>query len=219
MRILAVRHGVTPWNAMQRWQGATDIPLAEEGIAQTFTAAKRLAAMGWRGQHVFCSGLSRSLVTASTICAELGLNAPVELPGLSERELGEWEGLSVTEVERRYPGSIGAWTTGVIAGPPGGETDKTVADRFVRACEAILARMRAEESPVLVITHAGVLHAVDKINGFGYSKYGPLCGRWFEFATVAHDTVLTPDGPVDLLSDKIAAHGLEMSCFQDQRKL
>ncbi len=210
MRILALRHGVTSWNTAQRWQGTTDIPLAEEGVAQAFAAGKRLAALGWRGRHVFCSALSRSRVTANAICSELGLNAPLELQDLGERELGAWEGLSISEVEGRYPGSIRAWTDGDIAGPPGGETDVTVAHRFVQACKEILAKTQELESRVLVVTHAGVLHAVDKINGLGYSKYGPLCGRWFEFASPAHGETPIPDGSVDLLSDEVNVHGLDM---------
>lgn len=200
MRIMAVRHGVTPWNAAERWQGTTDIPLADEGVAQAFVAAKRLATLGWPGRHVFCSTLSRSLDTATTICAELKLEAPVDIPDLGERDLGEWEGLSVKDVEHRYPGSIGAWTRGAIAGPPGGETDKTVAARFARVCTEIRASV-PDEDPVLVVTHAGVLHAVDKVNGLGYSKYGPLCGRWFEFPSFDSGGVAMPDGLVDLLSD------------------
>jgi len=201
VRILAVRHGVTSWNTSQRWQGATDIPLADDGLAQAFKAAERLAALGWRGRHVFCSELSRSLITASTICSELGLKPPVSLSSLNERELGEWEGLSVTEVEVQYPGSIAAWTRGAIVGPPGGETDTTVASRFVQACEEIRTRTQDPESPVLVVTHAGVLHAVDKLNGLGYSKYGPLSGRWFDLTPHPQDVELVSDGLLDLLTD------------------
>ena len=203
MKLLAVRHGVTPWNAQQRWQGATDIPLADEGRGQALAAARRLATMGWRGHRVFCSALSRARVTADTICAELRLDQPQVVPQLGERELGDWEGLSVEEVELAHPGSIAAWAAGAITGPPGGETDVTVANRFQQACEVIRGEIVGVMSPILIVTHAGVLHAVDKVNGFEYSEYGPLSGRWFELELTSHHTRIVPDGPADLLADEV----------------
>jgi broad specificity phosphatase PhoE len=214
VKLLAVRHGVTSWNAQQRWQGATDIPLAAEGLGQALVAAGRLVRMGWRGHRVFCSGLSRSFVTASTICSELGLDPPQAVPQLGERDLGEWEGLSVEEVDLANPGSIAAWVAGVIDGPPGGETDLNVANRFREACAVIRAASARETSPALVITHAGVLHAVDRVNGFEYSKYGPLSGRWFELTSTSHRTGIVPDGRADLLADEIDPAGPEILATQ-----
>ncbi len=197
MIVLAIRHGVTSWNAQQRWQGATDIPLTPEGADQAKRAAERLRAQHWRGTTVFCSSLTRSVVTAEVICAELGIPEPTSIPQLGERELGRWEGLSVDEVEAHYPGAIDAWTRGKLAGPPDGETDSQVAARFEAACRQIHSAVADSTGPALVITHAGVLHAVDKSVGVGYSKYGPLCGRWFDLT----EEKMILDGQVDLLSD------------------
>jgi uncharacterized phosphatase len=202
LRLLAIRHGVTSWNSSQRWQGTTDIPLANEGHAQAVAAGSRLRGLGWHGRHVFCSKLSRSVVTADTICTQLGLERAISLRSLNERELGEWEGLSVSEVEQGYPGSIAAWTAGAIFGPPGGETDEAVAKRFLRGCAEIMEVARSEKHPILVVTHAGVLHAVDKMNGSSFAKYGPLCGRWIEFKSASHGGSVVLGGLVDLLSDE-----------------
>ena len=217
MKILAVRHGVTSWNAQRRWQGATDIPLADEGLSQALAAAGRLAAMGWRGRRVYCSALSRSLVTASTICAQLQVDPPQVIAQLGERELGEWEGLSIEEIELGHPGAIAAWATGLIEGPPGGETDLRVADRFRQACRVIRTASTGETNPILVITHAGVLHAVDKVSGFEYSKYGPLSGRWFELQSTSHRTEIVPDGPVDLLANGADLPSLDILATQAWR--
>lgn len=217
MKLLAVRHGVTPFNTQQRWQGLIDIPLAKEGRRQALMAARQLVKMDWRGRRVFCSTLSRSIVTADTICAELHLDPPEIIPQLGERELGEWEGLTVDEIEQSSPGSIAAWTSGAIDGPPGGEADITVAGRFREACKAIGASAATETDPILIITHAGVLHAVDKINGIKYSKYSPLCGRWFELDETSPNGGISPDGTVDLLADIFDPAGPDILATQARR--
>ena len=43
-RILAIRHGETDWNAHQRVQGHTDIPLNALGVAQAQRLADALSA-------------------------------------------------------------------------------------------------------------------------------------------------------------------------------
>ena len=68
MELICVRHGRTAWNAARRFQGQTDIPLDDEGLAQAQALAAHL-----RDEHfdfALASDLNRARTTAETILAE-----------------------------------------------------------------------------------------------------------------------------------------------------
>ena len=69
------RHGQTTWNAQNRFQGQTDIPLSETGVAQAERAARLLAAL--KPDKIFSSDLSRAASTAAALARITGL--PVTL--------------------------------------------------------------------------------------------------------------------------------------------
>src|SRR5579885_891994 len=99
MRLYLVRHGQTAWNAQEKAQGHTDVPLDETGKIQ----AQRLAELleGSRIDLILTSDLQRSKETAQVIADRFG--APLEATELlRERSFGEWEGLPYTEVGRRF---------------------------------------------------------------------------------------------------------------------
>jgi broad specificity phosphatase PhoE len=75
---------------------------------------------------------------------------------LREFRFGDWEGLTWAEITARNPELLEA--TDIIAAykPPGGETIADVIDRW-SSFQADLARENYER--VLVVTHAGMLHA------------------------------------------------------------
>ncbi|WP_045233917.1 histidine phosphatase family protein, partial [Deinococcus pimensis] len=62
MRLTLVRHGVTEWNAVGRWQGHADTPLSPDGERQARLLGRRLA--GERFDLVYTSDLSRAARTA-----------------------------------------------------------------------------------------------------------------------------------------------------------
>ena len=61
-RIILWRHGRTAWNAERRFQGQTDIPLDDTGMAQAARAAKVLARL--HPNRIHSSDLSRARATA-----------------------------------------------------------------------------------------------------------------------------------------------------------
>ncbi|MEY2398728.1 MAG: hypothetical protein QOJ00_1902 [Actinomycetota bacterium] len=171
-RLLLVRHGESIWNAQGRWQGSADPPLSDAGRAQASALAESLRNEGI--DRVVTSDLDRAHETARIVAAALGLPAPVVVAGLRERDVGEISGLTRAEIEQRYPGLLEKWRTGELTKMPGGEDDIT--PRVSRAVEAIVAN--DEGSVVLVVTHGGVIGAVDRWLGTEYRRVGNVQGRW-----------------------------------------
>src|SRR3954462_12224242 len=153
-RLLLVRHGESTWNAARRWQGWADPPLSPLGREQAIEAAARLDGVGTG--RVVSSDLRRAIETAELLAP----GATVEVaPGLRERNVGDWSGLTRDEIEARWPGMIDAWQHGRITRIPGGEENAEFTARVVAALVDVAADVdaRGDDRPVLVVAHGGVI--------------------------------------------------------------
>lgn len=139
-----VRHGETDWNRARRIQGRTEVPLNDTGREQARGAAATLSAHAWASVHA--SPLGRAIETAGIIAAGLGLAAPTINDGLWERDFGEAEGLSVPDIEARWPG---------LTGIPGAESLEAVAERSAAAIAALYAAAPSG----IVVAHGAMLRA------------------------------------------------------------
>ena len=98
--VYLVRHGETVWNAEGRLCGSSDIPLSPIGQQQAQRLAQRLRSVPLAA--IYSSPLRRTRQTAETIAALH--NLPVHpVPELSEIDYGDWEGMAVDELARRFP--------------------------------------------------------------------------------------------------------------------
>jgi len=101
MRILTtvglVRHGITEWNELGRFQGTSDIDLNEAGRKQAEAIAERIA-KGENWDVIISSHLSRAKETAQIIAAKLEDPILLEDKRIMELNCGEMEG--TTEEER-----------------------------------------------------------------------------------------------------------------------
>ena len=152
-RLYLARHGETGWNARRRLQGATDIPLNEDGRAQarSLGGALRLAGI----VSVATSDLTRARETGAIAAAVLGRMVTTIDTELRERSFGVFEGLNREELEARFPDEWRAWQTSAVT-PPGGEPTELVIVRMKRALERILA----QDGPTLVISHGAAMRLV-----------------------------------------------------------
>jgi probable phosphoglycerate mutase len=151
MRLYLVRHGQTAWNAEERAQGHTDIPLDETGIKQAELLGEMLADEPI--QLILTSDLQRSSQTAENIAKRLGV--PMEVtPTLRERCFGEWEGLPYAEVGRRMGAEVPARGLAALfeACPAGGESLQMTWERV----KAVTDRLSQLEENTLVVSHGGV---------------------------------------------------------------
>lgn len=154
-RIVIWRHGRTPWNAEQRFQGQTDVALDETGVAQAARAAMALARLA--PSRIVSSDLARARATAESLAVLVDL--PVhEDERLRETFAGEWQGLTRTELEERYGATLKQWAAGSDIRPGGGETRREVAGRMVAAIEQGLQQVGSGET-LVVATHGGAARA------------------------------------------------------------
>jgi probable phosphoglycerate mutase len=150
-RVVFWRHGRTEWNLVNRFQGATDVPLDEVGLAQAKAAAPVLARLA--PTRIVSSDLSRALATAGTLGALVGLD-PVPDPALRETNGGAWQGLTRAEIVAEHKELFQAWVAGHDVRPPGGEARSEVVARVVGAVQRHLEDLEPG-STMVVVSHGG----------------------------------------------------------------
>lgn len=137
-RVVFIRPGETEWNKIGRWQGIVGVPLNGHGRAQAERLAKFVRNIGL--DALYSSDLRRAKDTAEII-AESAHTKVVYDGRLRERSMGEWQGLTLNEIQAWYPEEY----VRVQADPegyqvPAGESRKQVAKRVHSAFEDILGR-------------------------------------------------------------------------------
>lgn len=153
--IFLLRHGAIDNPPPRRFLGRSDLPLNADGVRQARDLARWMGVLPFR--RVCASPLSRAVETAALVSGRPA--AAIErVETLVEIDLGAWEGLSLAEVQVRFPGAyeqrgqdLAAYRT------PGGESFAQVADR---ACPALADLARDRSGPLLVVAHMGVNRAV-----------------------------------------------------------
>jgi probable phosphoglycerate mutase len=150
-RLLLVRHGQSVWNADGRWQGHADVPLSDLGRRQAQAAAQAVGAV----DAIVASDLARARETAEIIGEAVGVGPVLIHPGLRERAAGEWTGLSQPEIEDSWPGYLAEGRR-----PPAFECGEAFARRALDTVTDIVAAH--PDADLLVITHGGVLRAVER---------------------------------------------------------
>ncbi|MCU0284092.1 MAG: histidine phosphatase family protein [Candidatus Nanopelagicales bacterium] len=150
-RVVFWRHGRTEWNLVNRFQGATDVPLDEVGLAQARAAAPVLARL--RPVRIVSSDLERAMATARTLGDLVGVE-PLADPDLRETNGGAWQGLTRAEIVAEHHELFLAWVAGHDVRPPGGEARSEVVARVVGAVHRHLADVEPGVTMV-VVSHGG----------------------------------------------------------------
>jgi broad specificity phosphatase PhoE len=157
MQLICVRHGRTAWNAARRFQGQTDIPLDDEGLAQAQALAAHL-----RDEHfdlALASDLTRARTTAETILGDREIALELT-PEFREMHFGLWEGLTWDEIVARWPQLDAAGEKApMYYTAEGGESWAGLCARVDAALRSATARMGADDR-ALIVSHAGVMHGI-----------------------------------------------------------
>jgi broad specificity phosphatase PhoE len=173
-RLLLVRHGESTWNARGRWQGWADPPLSELGRAQAEAAAPAAAPV----DAVVSSDLQRALTTAELMAAVLEIDAVHVEPGLRERDVGDYTGLTRAEIEERWPGALSQGNASIARNPTDTRFGESIEQLAARVNDAI-ARVAGSfpGQRVLVITHGGVVRNLERSFGIEPDPLPNLAGR------------------------------------------
>lgn len=149
-KLIVWRHGRTPWNVVNRFQGQADVPLDDVGRGQAARAARVLAAL--EPAALWSSDLSRARETAGALEALTGLDVRTDRR-LREIHVGSWEGLLGDEVAQVDPEGSRRLRAGEdIRRSATGESPSEVADRMAEALTE-LAESAADGSTVVAATH------------------------------------------------------------------
>lgn len=167
-RVFLVRHGATVLSAEDRFAGATNVELSDEGRRQVEALARRLA-----GQPIaafYASPLDRTMETARILA---GAHGPAVEPeaGFLEINHGVWEGLTRQEAETGFGDMYVKWEADPYNfAPEGGETGLAVAARAMPALWRAVAAHAGEV--ICVVSHKATIRLLlGAILGFDPRRY------------------------------------------------
>lgn len=155
-RLYLVRHGATTLSAEDRFAGATDVDLSDEGRRQVTALAARLA-----DDHItafYASPMRRTVETAAILAQPFGL-APELRDGLREIHHGRWEERTRAEVEAEYQDEYAAWELDPLTfAPEGGESGLMVLARALPVIRDII--LRHPDQNVVVVSHKATIRLI-----------------------------------------------------------
>jgi len=176
-------------SAEDRFAGATDVELSEDGIFQAERLAERLADDSIVA--VYSSPMKRTIHTATILGVPHNLK-PILRDGLREIDHGHWEGLTRAEVESRFADEYAAWEEDPYTfAPEGGENGVSIIARALPVIREIVVKHRGKN--VLIVSHKATLRLlISSVLGFDGRGYrdrldqSPACLNVLDFKDVVH---------------------------------
>ena len=144
--LFVLRHGETEWNRARRWQGVLDSPLTEKGRAQAVAMGEMLRSesVTATSHQILSSPQGRAVETARLAFGDAGAIQPEPL--LREISVGDWAGLTMDEIDARWPGPEDEHFLGRYARAPGGEPFGALWERVGKVLDLI-------SRPTVIVTH------------------------------------------------------------------
>jgi broad specificity phosphatase PhoE len=150
--IFIARHGQNEDNANGILNGHRDLPLTSLGRQQAKNLAIRIKEAGLKFDVVYSSPLFRALETAEIVAKELGLDKPIIIPELIERDFGVMTGKPTSSIEKECaPDIIKTDTITYFLNPEGAETFPELIKRGNDALEIV--RSHQQSGKALLVCH------------------------------------------------------------------
>jgi probable phosphoglycerate mutase len=183
-RLYLIRHGATILSAEDRFAGATDVDLSDEGRRQAEALALRLS--DDRITAVYCSPMKRTVETATIVARPHGLT-PILRDGLREINHGRWESLRRSDVEAQFPQEYVEWEEDpYIYAPLGGESGLSVMARALPVIREVV--LNHADANVAVVSHKATIRLIiSSLLGFDPRGYrdrldqAPACLNVLDF--------------------------------------
>lgn len=152
--IFLLRHGetVNTLDGPLRYNGHFDVDITPKALEQMAQRGRELSR--FKVSTVYASDLTRCRLGGEIIAEEIG--CPLILKeNLREMKMGDWEGLTLAEVEKRFPEQV----TKKFADfhnyrIPGSETIKEVEARIYPEFDDLISQHRNET--IVIVAHGGV---------------------------------------------------------------
>lgn len=169
---ICLRHGATDWNRLGLFQGRTDNPLNDDGIAQAHAAAEKLQTIELT--HVVSSPLLRAAQTAEIIASRASKAVTLD-HGLIELDFGSFEGRPVRELMSQHGKNSAQGLVDML--PADSEPWADCALRAMRSVSVWLERHPQDE--FLFVCHDAVMQSMAQRLTGKFFKNGH--GRPFRF--------------------------------------
>ena len=152
LTLYITRHGQTEWNVESRMQGWADSALTPTGVAAATQLGKRLQNVPI--DAVYSSTSGRTIHTAQLIIRERDIPL-FQKEDLREINVGEWQGLVSTDIERDYAEQLKTYYERPSQyKSTSGENFHMLKERVLRAVEEIATAHL--DGNILIVTHGVV---------------------------------------------------------------
>jgi glucosyl-3-phosphoglycerate phosphatase len=119
------------------------------------------------------SDLTRAVDTAAELSRLVDVSVTLD-PALRETYAGEWQGLTNSEIEARFPEQFAAWRRGEPVRRGGGELENEVADRMATAIESAVEKL-PDDGTLVVVSHGGAIRCgIGALIGLPRETWGSL---------------------------------------------
>lgn len=152
-RLYLIRHGQVVGFDKLTANGHTDVDITETGVIQMNSLAERLRLVELNA--VYATGLTRT-EKGARIIGQFHNTPIISKPEMKEIYFGDWEGMSLEEIEKVYPGEMDKRYSD-IAGyrPPGNGENMNDLFKRVLACLKEIIREKIGKN-ILIVAHGGV---------------------------------------------------------------
>lgn len=157
MKLFLIRHGQTDWNLKEKIQGSCDIELNDTGVKQAEELGNKILEENYKFSKIYSSSQKRAIKTAE-ILSEITNVDYISIDGLEEMNLGEWEGLSWSEIKEKYPVEYEEWfIKRRYTKTPNGESYQDMLERVLTSIHKIIDENCNE---VIIVTHSAVIMCI-----------------------------------------------------------